>query len=49
VEADDPREEVGEQAGGLAQEGAFGLHPPQLCWKMARARTSESESRLREA
>jgi hypothetical protein len=30
VKADDPREEVGEEAGGLAQEGVFGFHPPKL-------------------
>jgi hypothetical protein len=30
MEADDPRQEMGEQAGGLAQEGAFGFYPSKL-------------------
>jgi hypothetical protein len=30
MEAEHPREEVGEEAGGLAQEGAFGLYPSEL-------------------
>jgi len=29
-EADHPGEEVGEEAGGVAQEGAFALHAPKL-------------------
>src|SRR3954454_17396667 len=30
VEADDSREEMGEEASSLAQEGAFGFHPSKL-------------------
>src|SRR5215210_6859141 len=30
MKAEDPREQVGEEAGDLAQEGAFGFHPSEL-------------------
>lgn len=30
MKADDPREEVAEEPGDLAQEGAFGFHPSEL-------------------
>ncbi len=47
VEADDPREEVREEAGFTSRKKERSLSTPRSCWKRASVMTSESESSLR--
>ena len=46
VQPHHPGKQVGEKPLGIPQERAFALCAPQLCWKRARAITSESERRF---